>query len=150
MNKIPENSLGGLPADHEVATRARAIFRSACEGTDSYHALRLGIARRKALESGARQGGIARWIAPFAGGAVACCALAVGIVALRPATPTGTVATTSPAQLAVPQASGAAADAGDDTSDVASNQMDMVQNLDFYRWLAKQPTVASVSGAGGN
>lgn len=152
MNKVPENSLAGLPDDHDVAARARAIFRAACEGTDSYHALRLGQARHKALEAGTRPAWITRWIAPLAGGAVACCALAVGLVALRPATPAGTntaIAASSSGPLAAPQASGVAGDP-DDTPDVTSNQTDMVQNLDFYRWLAEQPTVASVSRAGGN
>lgn len=146
MNTLPEIPHVALPSDHEIAVRARAIFRASCEGTDSYHALRLGQARCKATDAG-KQGFLARWIAPLAGGAIACCALAVGVVALRPASPShGAVAALASAQPAAAQVT---SDTGDEPADVASNQVDMVQNLDFYRWLAQQQTVASASAPAG-
>ncbi|HET7163407.1 MAG TPA: hypothetical protein VFI32_12150 [Rhodanobacteraceae bacterium] len=39
-------------------------------------------------------------------------------------------------------------DASDDLPEVGSTQMEMVQDLDFYRWLAAQPTVASAPRGG--
>lgn len=148
MSKIPENSFARRPSDLEIESRARAIFRAACEGTDSRHAAQLGSARRKALVSATSRQPL-RWLAPLAGSAVACCALAIGIVVLRPAAPSQGLAMTAPASTATAPSSGARplANAADEP-DVASNQMDMVQNLDFYQWLAAQPTVASVSGGG--
>ena len=53
MNKLPENTIDAWPGDAEIEARSRAIFRNACENTDSYHALRLGMARRKAVHVGA-------------------------------------------------------------------------------------------------
>lgn len=151
MNNNPATRNDSLPGDHELELRARAIFRSACEGTDSWHALRLGQARRKAAEAASGRSPLARWFAPLAGGAVACCALAIGVVALRPGVPTTGVQNSTPLAQVAPQARDVTAeDAAEDAPDVASNQADMVQNLDFYKWLANQPSVAAASGGSGN
>lgn len=151
MNNNPATHTGAVPDDHELELRARAIFRSACEGTDSYHSLRLGQARRKAAEAASGRSPLARWFAPLAGGAVACCALAIGVVALRPGVPAAGVQDSAPIAQAAPQAHEVTAeDAAEGAPDVASNQADMVQNLDFYKWLANQPAVAAASGGSGN
>lgn len=144
MSSMPENKFNDLPSDIEVTTRARAIFRDACENTDSYHALRLGLARRKSVNSGAPRSMLRVWV-PIAG-AAACCALVAGIW-LHPA------ARITPA--AAPIASSAPIAANQDNDDalvpeVGSSQMEMVQDLDFYRWLATQPSVASAAAGGGN
>jgi hypothetical protein len=142
MSKMPENTFNGLPNDSAVESRARALFQSACEGTDSYHALRLGLARRKALNA-ASHSRVRLW-APLAGGAVACCALAVGITLMRPGARIAPATNIAPAPIAAGQAD----DASDDLPEIGSNQMEMVQDLDFYRWLASQPKVASTPAGG--
>ena len=142
MSKLPENTIDGLPGDAEIESRSHAIFRNACENTDSYHALRLGMARRKAVHAGPAPAASRVW-APLAS-AVACCALVIGVVSMNPARQIG------PATTAVPSTPVAA---GNDTPEettpeIGSTQMEMVQDLDFYRWLAAQPTVASASNRG--
>lgn len=144
MNKMSENASSGLPHDDEIEVRARAIFRNACESTDSYHALRLGLARRKALNAGTGHFALRVW-APLAG-AAACCALVVGVAWMRPVSrvvsDTGVV---SSAPIVAGQ------NEGDEFApEVSGNQMEMVQNLDFYRWLATQPAVASASARDGH
>lgn len=144
MSKMSENTCNGLPHDNEVEARARVIFRNACEGTDSYHALRLGLARRKALNAGTGHSALRVW-EPLAG-AAACCALVVGVMWMRPvnrAVPDTSIASSAPI---------VANQNGEDelAPEVNSNQMEMVQNLDFYRWLATQPTVASAATGDGH
>ena len=138
MTNLDNSEINNLQQDNEVESRARAIFKTACESADSYHTLRLGMARRKALNAGAAHV-MARVWAPLASGAVACCALVVGVTLLRPvshtASPAG-VATMTPATTEQ-------AEVIDELPEVDSSQMDMVQDLDFYRWLASQPAVAS-------
>ena len=144
MNTRPENTIDGLPADAEIESRSRAIFRNACENTDSYHALRLGMARRKAAHVGKARVTSRVW-APMAG-AAACCALVIGVVWMNPAGQTGPAATAvSSTQIAT--GSGTAEDI---TPEIGSTQMEMVQDLDFYRWLAAQPAVAAASGQNGH
>lgn len=144
MNKLTENPGDGLPSDAEIESRARAIFRSACEGTDSYHALRLGLARRRALAARARRHALRIW-APLVG--ATCCAIVAGVLWMHPA---GLLATD--AGNAPPTASTAVAGARDDedvTPEIGSSQMEMVENLEFYRWFAAQPTVASARPSNG-
>ncbi|HEU4856663.1 MAG TPA: hypothetical protein VFS86_05105 [Rhodanobacteraceae bacterium] len=142
MNKLQPNAFEGLPDDAEVEARARALFKVACDNTDSYHALRLGLARRKALDAGAARWPRHTW-APLVG-AAACCVLAIGVIWLHP------VETVQPATplSATPVAVGAG-DADEAAVNVGNPQMEMVQNLDFYRWLANQPTVASAPAGSG-
>jgi hypothetical protein len=145
MSTPPKNTINGLPGDAEVQLRARAIFRNACEDTDSYHALRLGMARRKAVHLGA-SGPTSRIWAPLAGGAVACCALVVGAMWMRSVPPAGPGATIG---SSTPVASIQSDNPEELTPEIGSAQMEMVQDLDFYRWLATQPTVASAPRGGG-
>lgn len=118
-----------VPADVALAARARVVFRHACEGTDSYHALRLSMARRRALNAPRHSVALRLW-APLAG-AAACCALVVGIVWTRPTFHAAATTIASPVATTEPE------------PEVGSSQMDIAQNLDFYRWLAAQPSVAS-------
>ncbi|HVX06186.1 MAG TPA: hypothetical protein VHA71_13835 [Rhodanobacteraceae bacterium] len=139
MNISSENKLDALPGDDEVASRARALFKAACEGTDSYHALRLGLARRKALNAASAHHTLKVW-GSFAG-AAACCALVVGVVWLRP----GGKPQTSPSIATTAPAAANQGDADEAIPDVGSSQMEVVQDLDFYRWLAAQPAMASAA-----
>jgi len=140
MSKLHENTLDDLPGDDEVAARARAIFRTACEQTDSYHTLRLGLARRKAVNAGPVHRGLKLW-APLVG-AVVCCALVVGVVWQHPMGNVQTSpSTTAPTTVANPN------DADEAIPEVGSSQMEVVQDLDFYRWLAAQPAMASAAPA---
>lgn len=144
MNMPTGNSINHLQHDGDVESRARVVFHAACDNTDSYHALRLGAARRKALDCASARPSFRLW-APLAGAAMACGALAVGVVMLRPVSPSAVPAsTTSSAAITLTQP-----DAADELPAVGSNQMEMVQDLDFYRWLATQPGVASASAGGG-
>ncbi|WIG55950.1 MAG: hypothetical protein OJF61_001738 [Rhodanobacteraceae bacterium] len=139
MNISSENKLNALPGDDEVALRARAIFRTACEQTDSYHALRLGMARRKAVNAGSTHHAMKVW-GSFAG-AAACCALVAGVVWLRPMdNPQTSSSMAAAAPAAVNQG-----DADEVIPEVGSSQMEVVQDLDFYRWLAAQPAMASAA-----
>lgn len=143
MNKVPENTIRELPGDAAIESRARAIFRNACENTDSYHALRLGMARRKAAHVGAARPASRMW-APLAG-AAACCALALGVVWMHPERQI------APAATAVSSAPAITDDVGvqeEIIPEIGSTRMEMVQDLDFYRWLAAQPTVATSRGGG--
>jgi hypothetical protein len=147
MNEIHKNTPNGLPGDDEIASRARAIFHTACEQADSYHTLRLGMARRKATNAGSAHTRFKVW-APLAG-AAACCALVVGVVWLHPV---NRLQPSSPIAAAMPASSNpdelGQSDADDAIPDVNSNQMEVVQDLDFYRWLAAQPAMASATPAG--
>lgn len=131
-----------LPGDAEVESRSRAIFRNACERTDSYHALRLGMARRKAAHVGAARPAARMW-APLPS-AAACCALVIGVVWMHPARQIGPAAT---AVSSTPVTTGS--DTPEEiTPEIGSTQMEMVQDLDFYRWLAAQPAAASARNRG--
>jgi hypothetical protein len=79
-------------------------------------------------------------------GAAACCALVAGIW-LHPAAQITPPATTIASSVPI-----TASQDNDDAlvPEVGSSQMEMVQDLDFYRWLAAQPGVASAAAAGGN
>lgn len=135
MNIQSGNTFSRLPLDHEVESRARAIFRDACEGTDSYHALRLGLGRRQALHTRPAHSGARFWV-PVAGGAIACCALAIGLAVMRPFA----INTPAPAATTVVASVGSSADGA---VDLDSNPVELVENLDFYQWLAAQPGTAA-------
>ena len=143
MNTQSSNTFNSLPSDHDVESRTRALFKNACESADSYHTLRLGLARRKALNAGPAR--FAPWLwAPLAGGAVACCALAIGLAFLHP------FAIQQPAATAAASAPIVASAAGNAEAavDLDNTQVDMVQNLDFYRWLATQQGGAPAASGG--
>lgn len=144
MNKLPENAIDAWPGDAEIKSRSRAIFKNACENTDSYHALRLGMARRKAAHVGAARVTSRVW-APLAG-AAACCALVITVVWMNPARQTAPA--TNAASFAPATVSGGVDGAEETTPEIGSAQMEMVRDLDFYRWLAEQPTVATASRGG--
>lgn len=139
MNISSENQPNALPGDDEIASRARTIFRTACERTDSYHALRLGLARRKAINAASTHHALKVW-GSFAG-AAACCALVVGVVWLHPM---GNPQTSSSIAAAAPSAVNRNG-ADEAIPEVGSSQMEVVQDLDFYRWLAAQPAMASAA-----
>lgn len=146
MNTQSNNTINGLPNDREVESRARSVFKSACENADSYHTLRLGLARRKAVNAGPARLGSWLW-APLAGGAVACCALAIGLAFMHP------FATSPQAPTTAPTTTRIVASAGNGTEgsiDLDSNQVDMVENLDFYQWLAAQPSAPASRRGGTN
>lgn len=142
MNTQPQKPTPTRLDDAAIAARARGIFRTACENADSYHTLRLGLARRKALQ--ASRSPVRLW-APLGGAAVACCVLAVGVLMLHP----GNRAAPLPTAGALPVAAGPGS-VIEEIPEVGSNQMEMVQDLDFYRWLATQPNVAAASGRNGH
>lgn len=141
MSKLHENTLNNLPGDDEIASRARAIFQTACEQADSYHTLRLGMARRKAMNANSARTTFKVW--PPLAGAAACCALVAGVVWLHPVNRLQPSSPISAATHAIPNQD----DADDVIPDVNSNQMEVVQDLDFYRWVAAQPFMAAATPA---
>lgn len=150
MNETPDRTATAA-RDTALATRARTLFRDACDATDAASARRLAQARRAALAiRGTRHHVHAAWLAPLAG-AAACCAFVVGIVWLQP---TAHVASATASRSATPRAAAvpsvASAGGGDAVaSEVDSDQMDLVQHLDFYRWLATQPALAAEHAGSG-
>lgn len=143
MNEMPDNTFKGLPDDVEVASRARAIFKAACEEADSYHTLRLGLARRKALHAGARHSTLGMWASVT--GVVACCALVAGVAWMHsPRLANPGVTSLSSAYVAPVQTD----DEEEVPPEIGSSQMEMVEDLDFYRWVATQPAVASAPSRG--
>ncbi|MGH8113490.1 MAG: hypothetical protein ACREPS_00335 [Rhodanobacteraceae bacterium] len=146
MTNAPDNIFKELSHDDEVVSRARAIFRSACEGADSYHTLRIGLARRRALNALEKRSPLRVW-APLAGVAIACCVLALGIAFLRPG-PTPVVGSSRVASSS--SVAPGESESSDVIPDVDSSQMEMVQNLDFYRWFASQQNVTATTPKGGS
>lgn len=136
MSNTTQDTFNRLPRDAEIESRAHAIFHDACTATDSYHSLRLGHARRNALVAGRPHRAMKVW-APLAG-AAACCALVVGVVWMHPVTRVSPSASAPSSTVIAGQI-----DSDDATLDVGSSQVEMVQNLDFYRWVASQQTVSS-------
>ncbi|MGH8125816.1 MAG: hypothetical protein ACREPK_08215 [Rhodanobacteraceae bacterium] len=137
MSTVKKQTINELHSNHDVESRAQAVFKSACENADSYHTLRLGLARRKAMNAGAAHFAVRIW-APLAG--AACCALVAGVLWMRPAArvaPTANIVASSTAIVSSQAAS------EDITLELGDSQTEMVQDLDFYRWLATQPVVAS-------
>lgn len=129
MNISPES----MNRDHELVRRAREIHAQACAGVDTRTNARLAAARRNAL-SAARASSHRRVWLPAAG-AMAACALAVGVILWRPAP------SPSPAQNR-PVASAEA----ELPLEADSKQMDLYQNLEFYQWLAQQPEMRTADG----
>ncbi|HXS73375.1 MAG TPA: hypothetical protein VN725_04970 [Rhodanobacteraceae bacterium] len=126
MNTSPDKSDRNLAADHELISRARDIYAQACANVDSRTHARLGAARRNALDAVHAPSRQRLWLP--AAGAVAACALALGVVWLRPAS----------APSSAQNQRAALADA-ELPPDADPRQLDLYQNLDFYQWLAQQP-----------
>lgn len=132
MNETEPGNFNTLRSDDEVVSRARTIFEDACAHIDARRARDLRVARERALDArpGRRRPAPA-WV-PLAGGAVACCALAVGAMWMHPTFTGARQQGVAPVPVA-----GQAADAVA-LPDMDGNQMDIAQDLDFYRWLASQ------------
>lgn len=137
MNNTEPNIFNELPVDNEVVARARTWFGEANAHVDAHRVRQLRQARQRALEARPRRRRPRAWV-PVAGGAAACCALAIGAMWMHPALFTGS----SQQGVAPVPAAGPATDATS-MPDVDSNQMDIAQDLDFYRWLASQPASAT-------
>jgi hypothetical protein len=145
MTDLDHNNFSNLHGDDEVIARARTLFKSACENTDSYYALRLGLARRQALNASAghRFGGF--WTA-LAGTAVACCVLTVGALWMRAGGQAGQAAAIVSTHGAMTPESAGHQDAS--APGIGNGQMEMVEDLAFYRWLAAQPALSSSGSRG--
>lgn len=132
MNTSPDDMNS---RDDELVQRAREIHAQACANLDARTQARLAAARRNAMAATRTPSHKRVWLP--AAGAMAACALAVGVILWRPAP------APSPAQSRQVAASDAEL-----PLDADSKQMDLYQNLDFYQWLAQQPDArASADGA---
>jgi len=112
--------------DRELARRAREIHAQACAGVDARMHAQLAAARRNALLAAGEPLRKRVWLP--AGGAIAACALAVGVILWRPAAMPSTVQTRQ-----------IAANETELPLDADAKQIDLYQNLEFYQWLAQQP-----------
>lgn len=132
MNTSPKKT---DPTDRELVMRARAIYSEACANVDSRTHARLAAARRNAMAAARTPAHKRVWLP--AAGAMAACALAVGVILWRPAS------TPPPAQ-----GRQVAASEAELPPDADPKQMDLYQNLEFYQWLAQQPDArAAADGA---
>lgn len=120
MNTSPDNP------DRELVQRAREIHAQACANVDARTRAQLAAARRNAIATARVPSHKRVWLPAV--GAMAACALAVGVILWHPAS------APSPAQVR-PVASGEV----ELPPDADSKQMDLYQNLEFYQWLAQQP-----------
>ena len=111
-----------------LATRARTLFRDACNDIDGATLQRLRQARRAALAAPPASR-LPKLLLPA--GALAMSVLAATLVWQDPMT------TVSPAG----EDFTIAATIGDTA--VPDDDVDLYDNLDFYTWLATQPSVAS-------
>jgi len=129
MNFSPENKIPGRNADQELMQRARALHEDACGHIDARTRAKLAAARRAALAAKDRhQSRRALWLP--AAGAVAACALVLGMMWFRP----------QPSNMSTaPQTRAVAANDMELPLDADSQQLDLYQNLDFYQWLVQQP-----------
>jgi len=132
MNTSPDNLDN---RNRELVQRARAIYSEACANVDAHTHARLAAGRRNAMTAAQAPSHKRVWLP--AAGAMAACALAVGVILWRPAS------APSPAQ-----GQQAAASDAELPLDADSKQMDLYQNLEFYQWLAQQPDArAAADGA---
>lgn len=120
---------------HDFEDRLRALYRRTADEVDTATAARLRESRRRALEA-AEKPRLARWFMPL--GAVATCLLAVMVI--WPSTP-----------HTARHADSAAASTADNSlpPDPDSTDPAMYQDLDFYAWLADQPSGATPTRRGG-
>lgn len=132
MNTSPEKT---NTSDRELVTRAREIHSQACANVDAHTRAQLAAARRNAMAPERAPSHKRMWLP--AAGAMAACALAVGVILWRPAS------APTPAQ-----GQQVASNVAELPLDTDSKQMDLYQNLEFYQWLAQQPdSGASADGA---
>ena len=122
MNTSPEME----NRDRELVQRAREIHEQACANVDARTHARLAAARRNAVAAAPTHSHKRVWLP--AAGAMAACALAVGVILWRPAS--------APPHARTQQVASADAEL---PLDADSKQMDLYQNLEFYQWLAQQP-----------
>jgi hypothetical protein len=141
--------------DIELALRSRAVFNDSVDRIDAGTRQRLREARLHAQRGEARTAG-ARWMWPAGAALTAALALAVFLPrptqAPRPVVSPPSVAVSprhaapasrAPDQTAVAQA--AASDFSEPPS-LETTDPDMLSDLDFYGWLAKQPDTANTGG----
>jgi hypothetical protein len=115
--------------EHDFEDRLRSLYRRTADEVDTAAAARLRESRRRALES-AGQPRLFRWLMPM--GAVAACLLAVVVIwpsNSRHAGPAGTGSRVSTTDTSLPP-------------DPEGADPAMYQDLDFYAWLADQPSAS--------
>lgn len=122
-------------AEHDFEDRLRALYRRTADEVDTATAARLRESRQRALEAAERPR-LARWLMPM--GALAACLLAV--VVIWPSTPH----TARPAVNDTAATTDNALPPDPDGTDPA-----MYQDLDFYAWLADQPSANRRTRRGG-
>jgi hypothetical protein len=142
--------------DIEMALRARAAFNDSVDAIDADTRRRLRDLRLHAQRVAPRRTN-ARWIWPAGAALTAALALAVFMPRL-PQAPTAAIPATavvvataqhSPIASARDETPAVAQTAIPDSVDAPSLETadpDMLSNLDFYGWLAKQPSTGNTGG----
>lgn len=122
--------------EHDFENRLRALYRRTADEVDTAAAARLRETRRRALEA-AQRPRLVRWLMPM--GAVAAGLLAVVVIwpsTSRHTGPARTGTSMSTADSSLPP-------------DPEGADPAMYQNLDFYAWLADQPSATRHARRGG-
>jgi len=130
MNTSPDN------IELELTRRARALHKHACEHIDARTRAKLAAARRSAVAAKDHRPRRAIWLP--AAGAVAACALVIGVVWFKP----------QPGPSSAPQQQASATSDAELPLDTDAQQLDLYQNLDFYQWLARQQQTRTPSNRG--
>jgi len=122
--------------EHDFENRLRALYRRTADEVDTVAAARLRETRRRALEA-AEKPRLFRWLMPM--GAVAAGLLAVVVIwpsATRHPGPSRAGTSVSTADTSLPP-------------DPEGADPAMYQDLDFYAWLADQPSATRNVHRGG-
>lgn len=112
--------------DCELMMRARTLHSQACASVDAPTLARLTAARRNALATKFTLSHKRIWLPVV--GAAAACALTLSLIVWNPGP--------APSHANSPQVTQNEAELPPDAD---AQQIDLYQNLDFYRWLAQQP-----------
>jgi hypothetical protein len=143
--------------DIELALRSRAAFNESVEHLDADTRRRLREARLRAQQGETRRTG-SRWIWPTGAALTAALALAVFLPPRLAHAPTAT--TSAPAVVVAPLRASPAVPTNSDTETAAQTgapdmaeasspetaDPDMLNDLDFYGWLAKQQDNGKTGG----
>ena len=138
--------------DIERTLRARAAFNESVDHVDADTRQRLRAIRLHALEARPRAGSAPRWTWP-AGALAAALALALFVPRLTTApgsAPASPAASASPASAAGTASSNRSATATaaepSEAPSLETTDPEMLADLEFYGWLAKQPGTSAPGG----
>lgn len=113
-----------IPNEDKMLASIRLHLDSTVNAMDAHTASRLNRARQQALDQGLAQAGQLRWLRPML--ALASCAAVILALGLTLRTPEVTAPVTN------------IQDADDFELLAGSEELEMIENLEFYAWLEQQ------------